>query len=306
MVLIENRPNLWKDSQVPSIGRLFFNRPVDRSRSISTVNKDSPTWEYGRYQPSIWIDLLENPAKMAEKWPRFGGPWSSWQQAWTMNWVDLPRTSADKWMWSGWRAVLMRTGRRAELLGVKLGFPRSRWHAVVSDVLYVRPYSDAHFCSPRPISNASHKTTHKKETNTRTHFQRFSQNNSQERNKHADKVYDGHRVKSISRRSWWWKNYLVNSQAFWVPPLTCDSSSDASNAWPFGPAAFFREVRKKRPWPMVPYGPISDEKWSWTHIYKKVMVPWVVRNAPKSYLIVDTYPLIYQPCWSITVDIDGR
>jgi len=46
---------------------------------------------------------------------------------------------------------------------------------------------------------------------------------------------------------------------------------------------------------MVPYGPISDEKWSRTRIYKKVMVPWTVRNVPNSYLNVDTYPLIYQP-----------
>ena len=29
--------------QVSSIGRLLFNRPVDQSRSISTVDKDSPT-----------------------------------------------------------------------------------------------------------------------------------------------------------------------------------------------------------------------------------------------------------------------
>ena len=36
--------------------------------------------------------------------------------------------------------------------------------------------SDAHFCSPGPISSASHKTTHKKETNT-----------------HRQDVYDGHR-----------------------------------------------------------------------------------------------------------------
>ena len=35
---------------------------------------------------------------------------------------------------------LQRTGRRAELLGVKLGFPRSRCCAIVSDVLCVRPY----------------------------------------------------------------------------------------------------------------------------------------------------------------------
>jgi len=59
---------------------------------------------------------------------------------------------------------------------------------------------------------------------------------------------------------------------------------------------------------MVPYGPISDEKWSRTHIYKKVMVQWVVRNGPNSYLDVDNYPPIYRPGRSITVDTraDGR
>jgi len=77
---------------------------------------------------------------MAEKWPCFGGPWPSWELAWTMNWVDRLRTSADKRMWSGRRAVVMRTGRRSELLGVKLGCPRSRCRAVVSDVLCVRSY----------------------------------------------------------------------------------------------------------------------------------------------------------------------
>ena len=59
--------SLWKVEQVSSIARLLFNRPVDRSRSISTVDKDSPTWKYGRYridrrfqpkigrnQPSTW------------------------------------------------------------------------------------------------------------------------------------------------------------------------------------------------------------------------------------------------------------
>jgi len=49
-------------------------------------------------------------------------------------------TIAHKRMWSGRRAVVKRTGRRAELLGVKLGCPRSRYRAVVSDVLCVRSY----------------------------------------------------------------------------------------------------------------------------------------------------------------------
>ena len=57
-----------------------------------------------------------------------------------VNWVDWLRTSADKRMRSGRRAVVMRTGRRAELLGVKLGLPRSRCCAIVSDVLCVRSY----------------------------------------------------------------------------------------------------------------------------------------------------------------------
>ena len=42
------------------IGWLLFNRPVDRSRWISTVDTDWPTWEYGRYWRSISIPLLEN------------------------------------------------------------------------------------------------------------------------------------------------------------------------------------------------------------------------------------------------------
>jgi len=49
----------------------------------------------------------DKPAKMAEKWPRFGGPRSSWELAWTMNRVDWLRTSTDKRMWSGRRAVVM-------------------------------------------------------------------------------------------------------------------------------------------------------------------------------------------------------
>ena len=39
---------------------------------------------------------------------------------------------------------------------------------------------------------------------------------------------------------------------------------------------------------MVTYGPSSDEKWSRIHIYKRVMVPWVMRNGPNMYLNIDT------------------
>jgi len=44
---------------------------------------------------------------MAEKRPRFGGPRPSWQLGWAVNWVDRLRTSADKLMWSGRRAVML-------------------------------------------------------------------------------------------------------------------------------------------------------------------------------------------------------
>jgi len=44
---------------------------------------------------------------MAEKWPRFGRPRPSSQLGWAVNWVDRLRTSADKRMWSGRRAVVM-------------------------------------------------------------------------------------------------------------------------------------------------------------------------------------------------------
>jgi len=71
----------------------------------------------------------------------------------------------------------------------------------------------------------------------------------------------------------------------------------------FGPGRVF--PRSQDHWPMVPYGPISDKKWSRPHIYKKVMVSQVVRNGPNSYLDVNTYPLIYQPGQSTTVDVDS-
>ena len=69
---------------------------------------------------------------------------------------------------------------------------------------------------------------------------------------------------------------------------------------------FSEKSGKKTPWLMVPYGPWNDDKWSRIHIYKIVMVPWVVRNGPNICLNVDTDPPIYPPGWSITVDIDGR
>ena len=54
------------------------------------------------------------------------------------------------------------------------------------------------------------------------------------------------------------------SRPFGCPPLTCASSCDTSNAWPLGPAAFFREVREKKDHDL------------WSH-----MVPEVMRNGPE-------------------------
>jgi len=55
---------LWRHvcifTQVSLICRLTFYRPVDRSRSISTIDKDLPTWKFGRYRQLIRIHLLEN------------------------------------------------------------------------------------------------------------------------------------------------------------------------------------------------------------------------------------------------------
>jgi len=58
---------------------------------------------------------------------------------------------------------------------------------------------------------------------------------------------------------------------------------------------FSEKSGEKGPWLMVPYGPRSDEKWSRIHIYKRVMVPWVVRNGPNIYLNVHTVHRFIDP-----------
>ena len=125
--------------------------------------------------------------------------------------------------------------------------------------------SDAHFCSPGPISSASHKTTHKKETNTHRQTVRWTQ--SQEYFKEVSMLekifseYPGLLGTTVHLRFLMWRfKHLA-----------------------FGPGRVLpRSQDKKDYWPMVPYGLISDEKWSRTHMYKKVMVPRVVRNGAYS------------------------
>jgi len=65
----------------------------------------------------------------------------------------------------------------------------------------------------------------------------------------------------------------------------------------------FQRSRKKGP---LTYGSIGGEKWSRTKIDQEVMVQRVVRNGPNTYPNIDTYPLIYRPGRSVTVDIHGR
>jgi len=62
---------LFEDRRVGKLHkcrRLLFNRPVDRSRSICTVDKDPPTWEYGGYRRSIRIHLLWNAVDIDGRW----------------------------------------------------------------------------------------------------------------------------------------------------------------------------------------------------------------------------------------------
>jgi len=101
-----------------------------------------------------------------------------------------------------------------------------------------------------------------------------------------------------------WRLSGAHHQAFWVPTADLRFLVCTSNAWPLGLAVFLREVRKKR---TMTYGPIWSQKW-WkmvpdTHL-QKINGEWVVRNGPNIYLNVYTYPLIYQPGQSITINMD--
>jgi len=111
------------------------------------------------------------------------------------------------------------------------------------------------------------------------------------------------------------------TRPFGCPLLTCVSSCDASNAWPLGPAAFFREVRKKR---TMTYGPTWSQKW-WemvpdTHLQKchgpMIGQNWSQHISERQYQSTDlsTRSIDHgRYRWSIriqlpenTVDIDGR
>ena len=75
--------------------------------------------------------------------------------------------------------------------------------------------SDAHFCSPGPISNASHKTTHKKETSTPRQSVRWTQSRE------------------------YFEEELIVEKLFSEYPIL-------GRVLPKVPAAFLREVMEKR------------------------------------------------------------
>jgi len=140
-----------KRAHVSSIGRLLFNRPVDRSRSISTVDKDSPTWEYGRYRRSIRIHLLENTVDI----------WST---------VDFTQKSVE---------IDRRYGFISKKNRSTVDIDRPSGHGLkkIVNIDLTHPYF---------ITNRYKWLTR---TLTSFHgdkfFKRFSQNNTQERNKHT-------------------------------------------------------------------------------------------------------------------------
>ena len=126
----------------PSRRRITVGIWRERYIGMPLVEEDS----YNRNNRIFWdvwklTNHIEKPRQNGKKMTSFRGAMAKLGAGVDkMNWVDRLRTSADKRMWSGRRAVVMRTGRRAELLGVKLGCPRSRCRAAVSDVLCVRSY----------------------------------------------------------------------------------------------------------------------------------------------------------------------
>jgi len=71
-------------------------------------------------------------------------------------------------------------------------------------------------------------------------------------------------------------------------------------------SSVFENFRRSKTNGPLTYGPIVGKKWSWTHIHQEVMVPCVVGNGHNTYPNIDTYPPIYRPGRSVTVDIDGR
>ena len=98
-------------------------------------------------------------------------------------------------------------------------------------------------------------------------------------------------------RTWTWKKCDINRlQWFRMETVRCGSpgllGTHYSLALPrvtlqtlalWVQRRFSEKSGENGPWLIVPYGSRSDEKWSRIYIYKRVMVPWVVRNGPNIY-----------------------
>jgi len=201
------------------------------------VDKDSPTREYVWFRWSMPIRLLENTVDI------------------TLT-IDLSKKSVEVNRWCGFipKKKSVDINCQCTLIPKKIG-QRSISTVEVdmdSKKLWALPY-------PPILHNK--RFIWWTRTLTSVHPDPFqallTKQHTTKKPTHTDKMYDGHRVAH--------RPGLLGATAhlrFLVWRFKC---------LVFGPGRIF--PRSQNHWPMVPYGPISDEKWSRTPIYKKIMVP---------------------------------
>jgi len=203
--------------------------------SISTVDKDSPTWKYGRYRidrqfqqkigrnrPSMWIHTQKKS-------------------------VHIDRR----------RALIPKKNRSTVDIDCQSGHGLKK----IVNIDLTHPYFMTKRCIllTRTLTSVdpdqfqallAKQHTRKKQT----HWQSVRWTQSQE---------------YFKEELIWRKNYLVNTPAFWVPPLTCACSCDASTLGLWARPRSSEKSGKKGP---LTYGPIWSHKW-WemvpdTHLHK--------------------------------------
>jgi len=154
----------------------IFDRPVDLSRSISTVDKDSAICDYGRHRRSIRIHLLENTVDIA----RPSIPAKKTGRNRPSMWVDTTKKSVEIDTKKTPVDINRRSGHGLQkswtLTSLTLTYfitKRCKW--------LTRTLTSVH---PDPFpALLTKQDTRKKQT-------------------HTDKLYNGHRVKSIWRMCW--------------------------------------------------------------------------------------------------------
>jgi len=138
---------------------LLFNWLVDWLQLILTVDRDSPTWEYGWYQRS-------------KRTPTWEYCWY-----WRLIRIHLLENTVDIWSVVDFAQKSVKIDRRYGFIPQKkwTWTQKNREHWPRSPMLHNNSDLYAHFFSRWPISSASHKTTHKKETNTHWQSVRWTQ-----------------------------------------------------------------------------------------------------------------------------------